>query len=156
MSHLISGRPALAAACLALLATAGCSDGIDRSVTNVTGTVLMDGKPLAGAQVVFYPKDKLSLGDSIPASTDEDGKFFLVKNIQSDVILKPGMYRVLVGKFSSKPPPNAKPPEEDPDYDAFRGYNILPSVYNLKGKSPNIVEVKSGDNDFTVELKSKP
>src|SRR5260370_12984815 len=140
-----------------LLAASGCSKS-ELPVTEVIGTVTLDDKPLSGAQVVFYPKEDRRLDESIPSSTSATGAFTLSRNVQTDVILKPGTYRVLVGKFTrARPDDKAKEdPQADKDYDDYRGPNILPPIYNDKKNSPNVVEIKSGDNEVKVELKSEP
>ena len=146
-------------AAVVLLATSGCSKS-ELPVTAVTGTVTLDDKPLAGAQVVFYPNEDRKLDISIPSSTNATGAFTLARNVQTEVILKPGTYRVLVGKFTRARPDAAdkanENPEADPDYDEYRGRNILPPIYNHKQKSPIVVEIKPGENDVKVELRSKP
>ena len=142
-----------------LVAVCGCAREPDNPVTVVTGTVTVDGNPLAGAEVIFWPKDNLELGTNIPAVTGSDGKFEVFPNLQTGVILKPGSYRVLIGKYVPIKPDAAGQPADvgpDDDYDPYRGRNILPAVYNHKQRSPNLVEIKAGENDFQVELKSRP
>ena len=61
-------------------ALVGCSDG-GGSIAPVSGTVTLDGKPLAGIRVTFYPEP--AEGNSNPgpystAVTDGEGNFSLV------------------------------------------------------------------------------
>ncbi|WP_417390544.1 carboxypeptidase regulatory-like domain-containing protein [Gimesia sp.] len=125
----------------ALLLT-GCGSGAEKlpELSDATGTILLDGKPLAGAQVSFEPqitnsvKAKASFG-----STDEQGKFKLRYNATTDGVI-PGKQIVRVSKLSGT---NEEPGEE-----------ILPDKYNTQ--STLTAEVtKEGPNDFTFDLKSK-
>lgn len=81
--------------CLALLA-AGCG-----RTSAVKGRVLLDGRPVAGASVLFMPDAE---GQGRPASgvTDDDGYFRLTTYRPGDGAL-PGTYRVLVSKSESPP-----------------------------------------------------
>lgn len=58
----------------------GCNDG---NVGQVSGTVHLDGKPLEGALVTFYPQsqnaDPMETGTSI-GRTDEKGNYELIYN----------------------------------------------------------------------------
>src|SRR5688572_7259469 len=60
---------------LALLA--GCGSGSGPTTVIVTGTVTMDGKPLAGANVVFHPLDGAETALASQAVTDAEGRFEL-------------------------------------------------------------------------------
>src|SRR5262245_38254316 len=61
--------------CLSLaVLLAGCTTTTGPKTEPVTGTVTLDGKPLAGAQVVFQPK---SGGQAASGTTDAQGKFTL-------------------------------------------------------------------------------
>ena len=70
----------LALATLLLFIT-GCSG--DGKVGRVTGTVHLDGKPLEGAMVTFYPQNEgggMSRGSASMGRTDAQGKYELVYN----------------------------------------------------------------------------
>lgn len=69
---------------LALLcfAAVGCASG---DVGTVTGTVHLDGKPLEGAMITFYPQipagaDAMEKGGASAGLTDADGKYELIYN----------------------------------------------------------------------------
>jgi hypothetical protein len=73
--------------------------------------------------------------------------------------IKPGRYVALVVKYGAKEgwPPK---PGEDLPVGPVEGMpwmkNTLPPIYNDKDRSPLIVEIQTGDNDFPLPLKSQP
>lgn len=93
-----------------LLGLDGCGSGRPKTV-RVTGTVTLDGKPIEGANVTFYPetgeqpstgtspKDKKALTGSRPATgtTDKEGQFTLKTFEEGDGAL-PGHYKVAIIK----------------------------------------------------------
>ncbi len=69
------------AMCLtAVLLTMGCGAG-DYDLAPVSGTVTLDGKPVAGARVIFEPQrsgqEALSAGPGSDGITDDDGRYSL-------------------------------------------------------------------------------
>ncbi|HEY1190593.1 MAG TPA: carboxypeptidase-like regulatory domain-containing protein [Gemmata sp.] len=94
-------RGALYGSLLAIcgLFAAGC--GGEKSAT-VHGTVLLDGQPLAGAEVQFVPKTDSTLG-SHTVTTGPDGKFTL-QAAASNTPVRPGSYVVVVNKWVAGDP----------------------------------------------------
>jgi hypothetical protein len=74
----------------------GCGGG-SHAVPS-TGTVLVDGKPVAGLVVMFVPKDT-KLGKMASGRTDESGAFTLTTNRTNDGAMT-GEYKVLVKEIS--------------------------------------------------------
>jgi hypothetical protein len=75
---------------LALLPlAAGCGNGL----VSVSGTVDLDGKPLAGAGVVFHPDGK---GAPASGETDAQGHYHLQTGSGAGVL--PGEYHVTISK----------------------------------------------------------
>lgn len=74
-------RPAvlLAAVCIPL-AAAGCGGG--PRLAPVSGTVTYNGKPLAGATIVFHPDQELARGAM--GHTDDQGRYTLWTNTPGD------------------------------------------------------------------------
>jgi hypothetical protein len=93
-----SVRPAVLATAL-VLTLAGCA-GKDRPV-KVSGRVTLDGKPVAGAAVLFLREG--GNGPPAHAETDEAGGFTLTTFSTGDGAL-PGDYRVTVA-WEELPPP---------------------------------------------------
>lgn len=69
----------------------GCSGVELPELADVSGTVQMDGKPLADAGIVFVPVD----GRPSSATTDSNGKFTMVYSDQADGVI-PGTCRVMI------------------------------------------------------------
>jgi hypothetical protein len=74
---------------------AGCSNSSRPPTYPVTGTVTLQGKPLAGAVITFVPTAKDS--DAASAITDAAGKYALT-TWQAGDGARPGEYRVKVSK----------------------------------------------------------
>ncbi|WP_425395236.1 hypothetical protein [Aeoliella sp.] len=70
--HVRSGRLCVASLLVGAFAMVGCSDGRPERVP-VSGTLTIDGQPLAGAFVNFYPAS----GRPSNGRTDESGRFVL-------------------------------------------------------------------------------
>jgi 3',5'-cyclic AMP phosphodiesterase CpdA len=108
----------------------------------VRGTVLMEGAPVAGAKVVFYAlekagKQKSYAGDAL---TDPDGTF-TISTYQANDGAPVGDYAVTVVL-------------REPFFDASGnlGPNRLPAKYASVEATNLEVHVKSGANDFALNL----
>ena len=119
---------------LACLTVAGC--GGPAGVVS-TGTVTLDGKPVANGAIVFKPVEP---GVSAEGSMIQAGKF--------RVVGKAGKRRVEIS--ASAPPPGTPDPPTGP----VQFVEIVPDRYNTKTTLE--VEVKeSGPNAFTFDLESQ-
>jgi hypothetical protein len=143
-----------------LLLFAGCSGKKDVPKTvSVTGTVLLNGNTIEGAEVSFQPKSPGS--DSRPArgATDASGKFTLKTYIGPGTDVDgaiPGEYVVAVSKVESK-----SMTSEDMAKMTTSGKkvappkNLLPTRYANAKKSGLTATVSAdGSNDFKFELKN--
>jgi hypothetical protein len=109
------------------------------AVHPLTGTLVFEGQPAAGAAIVLYPQDP-SISVRPRASVKDDGSF-AVTSYEPDDGAPAGDYRVTVewrrpvaGQESGGddlPPPN-----------------VLPSVYAIPQTTPLKVSVKEGENEF--------
>ena len=120
----------------------------------MTGLATLDGEPLAHADVTFWAKDNPALG-AYGTRTDADGRFVLFKDPRPGAYIKPGRYVALVAQRSKDAPKEIEPAAVAASSNAGAP-NLLPAVYSHKDDSPFIVDVKAGDNDFTLELKTRP
>ena len=128
---------------LALLTTAlgflflvGCGGKDSGSQSEVTGSVMFEGKPLPGAEIQFVPQG--SGGARVHnVTTDEQGKYTL-KSGPSDP-LEPGDYVVLVRKIATGGNDPSKP-----GGGMGAVTNEVPAAYADRAKSPFKVELKSG------------
>jgi hypothetical protein len=124
--------------------TAGCGGPVA-----VEGKVTRNGKPLAGAQVLFIPA---SGGQQAGDLTDEEGNFRL-KNPQGMGVV-PGEYVVTVSKMDY--PPGMKRPDPHQMTMAMTALmkQTLPAQYTQQHKTPLRVTVPPGGrNDVILEIK---
>ena len=114
----------------------------------VKGTLLLDGKPLANANLVFHPTTPLPKDASqiLPRGrTNEDGAFTLTTYADNDGA-PAGKYRVTVSYRGTHQ--NSRTNEE-PD--------LMPSAYRNPRASVLKAEVQEGDNDLpALEIKLTP
>jgi hypothetical protein len=150
------------------LAFLGCnSEGAKLSTIPVTGTVTLDGKPVPGAAVAFSPTD--AKGRAASGLTDIDGKFKLTTMTSGDGALA-GSYKVAITKNVG----GDSGPKEDPRNSGKKmtpeetkammeavmkgkvveGKSEVPEKYTKADTSGLTAEVKSGENNFTFEMKS--
>lgn len=96
---LLQQRPFVLLAVLVPLAPAlaGCGPKYPQTIP-VTGTVILDDRPVAGAVVVFLPEQ----GQMATATTDGTGRFVLSTFELADGAL-PGKHRVTVAKTTVEP-----------------------------------------------------
>ena len=115
---------------------------------NVEGKVVMGGKPLTGAQILFVPvAGGLEAGDV----TDEEGKF-QVKNPQKLGIV-PGEYRVTLSKKDYPPGMKRPGPHEMTMALTAKMKETLPARYTAQDKTPLRVTVpRGGKNDVVLEI----
>jgi hypothetical protein len=91
--------PSLAVrACVLILTLAGCKGS---ATTPVEGTVLLDGKPLAGASIQFVPQ---GTGHDATGETDKNGQF-VMSSFQPRDGVQAGTYKVVIS-----PPAGAADP----------------------------------------------
>jgi len=76
----------------------GCSNSSRPPTYRVTGTVTLQGKPVAGAAITFVPTGE---GEAASAITDSEGKYALTTWEAGDGA-RPGEYRVKVSKQEQK------------------------------------------------------
>ena len=151
-----------------LLLLAGCSDGEDEWTRELPetvpagGVVLLDGKPVEGATVVFAPAPP----GKYPATavTSSDGEFEL-KAFPSKEGAVPGSYQagvtknVETGAGKPKDPSfyglDAEHAEEAPPPIEYK--NVLPQQYADPASSGLTVEIPAGGtSELKIELKSGP
>jgi hypothetical protein len=111
------------------LTAVGCSG----SGKKITGSVTLNGQPLADARVEFHPKSNLNIA-AAEARTDAQGNFEILPRPRSSEILAPGDYVVFVRKMVDRK--GAVPSEED--------YGQLLAAGQLVNKVPPVYS----DRDF--------
>jgi Carboxypeptidase regulatory-like domain len=122
------------AVCLLPFALTGCGGPVD-----VQGKVTLNGKPLAGAMVVFIPEGG---GPEAGAFTDAEGNFRL--NGRKTEGTLPGEYRVIVSK--KEWPPGVTPPDPTKmTFDSVKAKReTVPANYTVQDRTPLRVTVPRG------------
>jgi hypothetical protein len=140
-------RPAGSVILLALLAS-GCGSGPELAVH---GVVTLDGVPLDGAAVTFYPEEKAG-GTGGSARTGTDGKFVLV-GPKRQAGLPPGKYKVTVSKLKGGPV------TDEPVLAAVteaEAKNDLPAIYSNPAETILSFSVTGDGKPIEIPLRSKP
>lgn len=118
--------------CLVLV-FAGCGGNSD--LASVHGTVTLDGKPLAGAQVVFAPT---SQGATAYGRTDADGKYeMMFSDTAKGAWLGENVVRISTEDVGTGDSPAKK--------------EVVPASYNLRSSLRANVEKKANTFDFPLE-----
>ena len=118
----------------------GCGDSLG---SQVTGTVTIDGKPLATGGVSFHPVDK---GPVATAQIQEDGSYELKTGKQHS--LPPGEYRVTVMAVEVIPP-RTKQGMPMP------GRRLVPARYGELAQTDLHATVQPGSNQVDFPLSSR-
>jgi hypothetical protein len=147
------GRVPLAVVVLAA-GFAGCSGGGGREPTlvPVSGTVTLDGKPLAGASVSFVPQAGTE-GAGAFGTTDAEGRYTLDHRSGKPGI-EPGTYTVSFSKMGLKDGSPIPPGKTAADVEAVEQ---VPRQYTPGFQSTNdtpataaLVEASGGTFDFAL------
>jgi hypothetical protein len=142
------------AAALLILVAAGCGGGADKwskkrpAVHQVSGTVLLDGAPIAGANVNFVPSGGTTAAYAL---TDEKGNFRLSTFAQADGAPS-GKYRVTVQKTVQETAPDPMGGDNPPV--VVKETSLVPEKYSDPETSGLLAEVgDKGSKGLVFELK---
>jgi hypothetical protein len=123
---------------LTALASLSCAKSDRKPVFPVAGRVLMDGKPLGHAFVVFHPRGITGPDDVPPrALADGNGNFFLSTYDGADGA-PAGEYRITVEKYKAAT-----------ETDNGRPVNLVPARYAKPDTSHLTVRVHEGRNELS-------
>jgi hypothetical protein len=139
---------ALLGSMLVALSANGCGGG--SGLVPVTGTVTLDGKPVANAAVLFKP----SAGQPANGTTDGDGKFSL-ETIKPGDGAMPGEHDVTVTGVKMSGVQQTADGLSDADSSKVKYEWFVPQKYSIPETSGLKVDVKRGMAPVTLELKSK-
>jgi hypothetical protein len=136
----VSKNVTVVVALLLIVSLTGCS-GSASGVAEVTGTITMDGSPLANAVVTFVPTE---MGSPSYGRTDQSGIYTLqyTREVSGAVI---GEHRVRISTMSSGDPDSDPPIPASPE--------TVPAQYNSQSELLRTVE--SGSNTIDFELDSQ-
>lgn len=142
-------------ASLGLFCIVGCSSGgpAPPKLVPVAGKVMLDGTPLAGASVIFIPKDQTK-GTGGSGVTDAEGKYE-ARHQSNKTGIEPGTYAVVFSKIAMPDGSPIPPGKNAADVGATE---VLPQ--QLSNPSPdfmtNIVTItETGGTSFDFTLASK-
>ncbi len=152
--HRMISRGVLSAGMLVFVVSLGCGGGADgdRPATYpVSGTVAMNGQPVADANVNFQMVDGTGAAVGV---TDAHGRYELTTFTAGDGAML-GEYRVAVTQFD-RPPADADVDDDHPDYDpeapTFVPENLLPERYADPATSGLTASVTEGQNTVDLDL----
>jgi hypothetical protein len=134
-----------------LFAAGGCgaapTDAPQVPLHPVTGTISLDGKPIAGAQVVLHALQGSTPGDITPTGVTDEHGFFEISSYQPKDGAPEGSWSVTVSWPEILPGGGS-----DPEY----GRERLPLKYQDPNKSGLVLSASEDLRDPVVlELKSK-
>lgn len=129
-------------------------------LVSVTGTVLLDGKPLSRVAVNFHPANLADGGEAAVGVTDETGKYALSTSIpgspQGPVAgALPGEYRVFITKLVMPDGSAVAADVTDADAEAMNARQLLPPKYSHFENSQLKGAVKPEPTVIDFELKGK-
>ena len=128
---------------IAGLVSFGC--GGQSAPSTVHGQVRLDGVPLAGAKVEFFP---VGGGNSSVALTDAGGNYSLVQSAEVSGA-EPGNYTVSISKFEQRPVPGGEP-------DEMQEFAILPAVYNEESTIQRTLVKGTNELNFSLTSSGTP
>lgn len=134
-----------------LIVAAAISTGCKKSeepLVPVTGRVLVDGKPAAGAAIAFHPADAAN-GTHPVAQVDANGDFQLT-TIRAGDGARPGDYRVTLTWYVSPPRKKGVEGEESPPR------NLIPTKYTRGETTPITATIRQEGNDpIRIEISTR-
>ncbi|HUQ68016.1 MAG TPA: hypothetical protein VM165_00750 [Planctomycetaceae bacterium] len=116
----------------------------------VAGKVMLDGKPVESATVLFMPKGGTK-GQNAYASTGTDGTFNLKYTNDQDGCPK-GEYVVLISKLQS---PDGKPIPAGQTAADVAAVDIIPPLYKDPEAPINSINIDGPKTDLVFDLKTR-
>lgn len=134
-----------------LFAASGCSDEVEVELFTVSGTVMMDGKPLEGATVVFVPEKSTQPQPSWGYS-DASGKYSL-KTADGYDGIEPGTYRIVISKLVMK---DGSPIPSGTQTEGADGKELVPYPHSDPRQTKNVADVTKDGEVFDVAITTDP
>lgn len=146
-----------------LLILTGCGSGL--KLVPVTGTVSIDGRPLAHKSLMFLPEAETP-GHGGGANTQADGTYSLIASVPGGTTdqpgVPPGRYRVIV--FEPAIPITQELEVQQAEGEALPAIGPefgprkkeIPTVYTRSETTPLVLDVPDSGGELDVRLSSKP
>lgn len=155
-----SGRLVTGLMMAMLMVAVGCSSGVPAPpnlapTVPVSGTVTLDGKPLAGANITFVPETQAGFKGAI-GRTDDSGKYELNTDVGGGKSSKgaiPGKYRITVSRLV-KPDGTPLPPDFKEPPMNVGAVESIPMKY-FQGDTLLSYEVPAAGGTYEIQLTSK-
>jgi hypothetical protein len=151
--RLLWGLPLLAA-----LTAVGCEPGRP-PVTEVEGVVLLNGQPLANAEVEFVPElSRFGAEMNSRGVTDEKGRFKLVCAYQAQSGAAVGKHKVLVGEAPAREDMRGMDGASQEKYTRYvqsLRNRPIPPEYGSISKTPLVIEVTPDKKEYELKLVRK-
>ncbi len=138
---------------------AGCGGGIEKAPVAggvpVTGTVTLDGKPVGGCRIIYFPTLS-SQGDGASGTTDSAGKYELTSLLGNETAVgaPPGSYKVVISRML-RPDGSALPPDSQEPPMMSGARESIPIKYSDFNATQLSATVASSGGTFDFEIKSK-
>jgi hypothetical protein len=134
-----------------VIAASGCGERNDVPHYPVSGIVTLDGKPLAGAGVMFLPRGE-TRGNACVALTDGEGKYSLKPERGGGTGAPEGEFAVTISKMKDPPPGTGSGPAA-----AETGFDeTLSPKYWDSAQTILSAHVPQGGATIDFPLKSRP
>jgi hypothetical protein len=148
-------RTAICCLFLTAFVLTGCGSDVPQRELNlvpVSGTVLLDSKPLEGAIVSFVPLPGTADAEYATGTTNAEGKYTLSVNAVGEGAV-PGEYRVVISKFA-QPDGTPVPPDTAPaDVGAVE---TIPARYSgVDNETLRMTVPAAGSSSADFELKTR-
>jgi hypothetical protein len=129
----------------------GCKSADGPALSSVTGTVTLDGKPLAGAMVRFIPQGTTP-GHGGAGTTDEAGKYEITAHRTNNRKgLLPGEYKVVLTRLLL---PDGKPLPPDVPPINSGAHESIPEPYCKADRTPLTVTIGTEAKAFDCPIQS--
>jgi hypothetical protein len=124
-----------------------------------TGTVTLDGKPLAGVLVNFMVSGTGEGGENASAVTDAEGKYSLSTPVAGVDLSQsqgavPGQYRVAIAQLVMPDGAAVPPGTGDAEAEAMGARQLLPPRYSSPGETTLTAVVENAPTVVDFDLKS--
>jgi hypothetical protein len=155
--HATTGRWVATFAVVAATVIGGGCGKRPPQFVEVSGVLLIDGKPLPKAKIEFQP-ELANFGAEMNswAVTDDEGRFTLARNFTQEPGAAVGKHRVIVSELPTPGEFRSQDPAVQAKYAQYKASlknRPVPVGYSQPATTPIEVEIKPEQHDYKIELK---